>query len=187
MTRRSILLQKENDCKFQLCFVKCCTLEGYHKLLSPLNRLVRCHFILFRICISKEPAGNIISRKGSVASVDGVGGSEPLRRAFRGWSPLRKFFGSKEYLDWFNDTRKTFTQFSTRIYRNTSLADHDLFPIFTQSINFYILYCHIIKEYRCLKNVIHQLERNKWLLLSAFQQGLQQKLVFVLTQENAFL
>ena len=106
MTRRSILLQKENDCKFQLCFVKCCTLEGYHKLLSPLNRLVRCHFILFRICISKEPAGNIISRKGSVASVDGVGGSEPLRRAFRGWSPLRKFFGSKEYLDWFNDTRK---------------------------------------------------------------------------------
>ena len=106
MTHRNFLLQKENDCKFQLCFVKCCTLEGYHKLLSPLNRLVRCHFILFRICISKEPAGNIISRKGSVASVDGVGGSEPLRRAFRGWSPLRKFFGSKEYLDWFNDTRK---------------------------------------------------------------------------------
>ena len=31
-----------------------------------------------------------------------------------------------------------------------------------------------------------QLERNEWLLLSAFQQGLQQKLVFVLTQENAF-
>ena len=33
--------------------------------------------------------------------------------------------------------------------------------------------------------MIHQLERNEWLLLSAFQQGLQQKLVFVLTQENA--
>ena len=44
-----------------------------------------------------------------------------------------------------------------------------------------------MKEYRCLKNVIHQLERNGWLLLSAFQQGLQQKLVFVLTQQNAFL
>ena len=29
-------------------------------------------------------------------------------------------------------------------------------------------------------------KRNEWLLLSAFQQGLQQKLVFVLTQENAF-
>ena len=37
-----------------------------------------------------------------------------------------------------------------------------------------------------MKNAIHQLERNEWLLLSAFQQGLQQKLVFVLTQENAF-
>ena len=36
------------------------------------------------------------------------------------------------------------------------------------------------------QNAIHQLERNEWLLLSAFQQGLQQKLVFVLTQENAF-
>ena len=58
--------------------------------------------------------------------------------------------------------------------------------MFTQSIYFYVLYCHIIKEYRCLKNVIHQLERNEWLLLSAFQQGLRQKLVFVLIQENAF-
>ena len=58
--------------------------------------------------------------------------------------------------------------------------------MFTQSIYLYTLYCHIIKEYICLKNVIHQLERNKWLLLSAFQQGLQQKLVFPLTQENAF-
>ena len=68
-----------------------------------------------------------------------------------------------------------------------SLAVPDLFAMFTQSINFYILYCPIIKEYICLKNVIHQLERNEWLLLSAFQQGLQQELVFVLTQENTFL
>ena len=67
------------------------------------------------------------------------------------------------------------------------MAAHDLFPTFTQSINLYILYCHIIKEGRCLKNANHQLERNEWLLLSGFQQGLQQKLVFVLTQENAFL
>ena len=58
--------------------------------------------------------------------------------------------------------------------------------MFTQSINFYILYCHIIKEYRRLKNTIHQLEGNEWLLLSAFQQGLQQNLVLVLTQESAF-
>ena len=49
-----------------------------------------------------------------------------------------------------------------------------------------MLHCHIIKEYRCLKNANHQLERNEWLLLSAFQQGLPQKLFLVLTQENAF-
>ena len=53
-------------------------------------------------------------------------------------------------------------------------------------IQAWLLQAHVIKEYRCLKNVIHQLERNEWLLLSAFQQGLRQKLVFVLTQENAF-
>ena len=37
MTPRKFLLQKENDCKVQLRFVKCCKLvvtEGYHILLS---------------------------------------------------------------------------------------------------------------------------------------------------------
>ena len=43
-----------------------------------------------------------------------------------------------------------------------------------------------MKEYRCLKIANHQFERNEWLLLSAFQQGLRKKLVFFLTQENAF-
>ena len=33
-----------------------------------------------------------------------------------------------------------------------------------------------IKEYRCLKNVTQQIDKNEWLLLSAFQQGLLQKL-----------
>ena len=56
----------------------------------------------------------------------------------------------------------------------------DLFPMFTQSINFYILHCLIIKEYRRLKNAIHQLEKNELLLLSAFQQGLWQKLSWFL-------
>ena len=108
MTRRNFSLQKETDCKFQLHFVKCCTLvtEGYHILVSPLNRLVTCHFIMFR-CISWEPAANITSWKGSAASINRAGGSEPLRRGFRGQSPLRKFLGSKEYIDWFNDTGKT--------------------------------------------------------------------------------
>ena len=33
-----------------------------------------------------------------------------------------------------------------------------------------------IKEYRCLKYVIHQIDRNEWLLVSAFQQDLRQNL-----------
>ena len=80
-------LLKENDCKIQLRFVKYCTLvvtEGYHILLSLLK-------ILCRGCISWELAGNIISGKGSVMSVNRAGGSEPLRRGFKGQSPLRKF------------------------------------------------------------------------------------------------
>ena len=78
MTCRNFLLQKENDCKVQLHFVKCCILvvtEGYHILLSPLNRLVTCHYSRN---ISEEPAGNIISRKGSVVSINRAGQSEPL-------------------------------------------------------------------------------------------------------------
>ena len=46
------------------------------------------------------PGANIISGKASVASFNRAGRSEPLSRGFRGWSPLRKFLGSKEHLDW---------------------------------------------------------------------------------------
>ena len=46
------------------------------------------------------PGANIINGKASVASVNRARGSEPLRRGFRGLSPLRKFLGSKEHLDW---------------------------------------------------------------------------------------
>ena len=59
---------------------------------------------------SPELAGNIISGKGSVASVNGAGGSEPLRRRFTGRRPLRKFLGSKEYLDWLNNTGQNLLQ-----------------------------------------------------------------------------
>ena len=59
--------------------------------------------------------------------------------------------------------------------------------MFTQSINFYTFSCYMLKVYRCLKNKIHQIDRNERLLRSAFRQGLRQKLswFFVLTQENA--
>ena len=74
MARRIFSLQKENDCKFQLRSVKCCTFaftEGYHILLSPLNRLVRCHFIMFRMYIIRTSCEHI-SRKRCVASVNGA-------------------------------------------------------------------------------------------------------------------
>ena len=49
------------------------------------------------------PEVNIISGKASVVSVNGAGGSggdsESLSGDFRGQSPLRKFFGSKEHLN----------------------------------------------------------------------------------------
>ena len=60
------------------------------------------------------------------------------------------------------------------------LAVSYLFHMFTQSINFYTF------QYRCLKNVIHQIDgRNGWLLLSASFTA-KFELVFVLTLENAF-
>ena len=129
----------------------------------------------------------IISGKGNVASVNKAGGSEPLRRGFRGQSPLRKFLGSKWYLDWFNDTGKTFS-YSIQ-YKNLLKYKFGFSWPFSYvcTINLFLyIILSIIKEQRCLKNAIHQLERIEWLLLSAFQQDLQQKLVFVLTQENAF-
>ena len=46
------------------------------------------------------PGANLISRKAGVASVNRARESEPLGRGFRRWSPLRKFLGSKEHLDW---------------------------------------------------------------------------------------
>ena len=100
MTSRNFSLQKENDCKVQLRFVKCCTLvvtEGYHILLSPLNRLVRCHFIMFRMYIIRT-SWEHNQRKRKCSERERSWGSETLRRGF---------LGSKEYLDWFNDTGKT--------------------------------------------------------------------------------
>ena len=39
-------------------------------------------------------------------SINGAGGSETLSRGFRGQSPLRKVLGSKEHLDWLNNTHR---------------------------------------------------------------------------------
>ena len=71
MTRRNFLLQKENDCKVQLSFVKCCTLavtEGYHILLSPLNKFVTCHFIMSRMYIIRTTYQKVLLTKLEVLS-----------------------------------------------------------------------------------------------------------------------
>ena len=92
--KRKMILKLTTFCKmFHAC-----------KILHA--RLVTWHFIMSR-SISGKPARNIISWKGSVPSVNGAGGSDPLRRGLRRRSPLRKSWGSKEYLEWLNDTGKT--------------------------------------------------------------------------------
>ena len=58
--------------------------------------------------------------------------------------------------------------------------------MFPQANNLYIFYCHIGKEYRCLKNVIYQIERNEWFIFPALQHGLRPKFELFLTQEDAF-
>ena len=52
------------------------------------------------------------------------------------------------------------------------------FLCYTVNQFLYILFSHI-KECRCLKKVIHQIDRNEWLLLLAFQ-GLRQNLSWFL-------
>ena len=67
-------------------------------------------------------------------------------------------------------------------YRNGWLAASDLFHMFTQSVKLNTFHY----QYRCLKNVIHQIRsKNGWLLLSASFTA-KFGLVFVLKQENAF-
>ena len=151
----------------------CCYWEIPY-ITFPGEQIIHMPFYYIQDVYHKNQLETQVKRK-SIASIKRAGGSEPFRRGFRGQSPLRRFLGSKEYLDWLKNTGKTLL-YSIQ-YKN--LLKYKLgcswpLPIFTQSINFYVLYCHIDKEYRCLKNVIHQLEKNGWLLLSAFQQGLWQ-------------
>ena len=138
MTRINFLLPKENDRKTQLRFVKCCTLvvsEGYHILLSPLNRLIMCHFIMSRMYIIRTSWENNQWKRKCSKLWQSWGVWAPQRL-----HPLRKFLDSKEYLDWLNNTgRLCFTQFSTRIYWNTTLATPDLIPMFTQLISIYYI------------------------------------------------
>ena len=81
-----------------------------------------------------------------------------------------------------DDTHRERLAFHSIQYRNRWLAASDLFHMFTQSIKFYTFHY----QYKCLKNVIHQIDsKNRWLLLSASFTA-KFGLVFVLTLENAF-
>ena len=136
----------------------------YNILLSQLNRLVPCHFIMSKMYIITTSWEHNQRKRNW--------GHEPLSNGYRGRSPLRNFLGSKGHLDRLNDTRRENFVLLNSVQKFIEIQAWLLltfFPMFTQSINFYIEYCYIIKEYRCLKNVIYQLERNEWLVRSAFQ------------------
>ena len=73
-----------------------------------------------------------------------------------------------------------FTQFQ---YKDL-LKEAGLLLTFFLSLHNQLFLCILlshIKEYKYLKNVIHQIDRNDWLLVSAFQQGLQQHLRWFLS------
>ena len=57
----------------------------------------------------------------------------------------------------FSDTHRERLVFYSIQYRNGWLAAPDLFHMFRQSIKFYTFHY----QYRCLKNVIHQIESKK--------------------------
>ena len=63
--------------------------------------------------------------------------------------------------------KNCFTQFSTIIYWNRSLAASDLFHMFTQSINFYAFHCQILKSIDVCKKWFIKYVENERLLLSA--------------------
>ena len=71
--------------------------------------------------------------------------------------------------------------FTEKIHRNTGSAASDVLHMFTQTISSFNPL-----SYRCLKNVIYQIDsKNEWLLLSVtFTAKLE--LVFVLIFESAF-
>ena len=82
----------------------------------------------------------------------------------------------------FHDTHTESLTFHSIQYGNDWLAASDLLDMLAQSIKFYTFYY----QYRCLKNVIHQIgSKNGWLLLSASFTA-KFGLFFVLILENAF-
>ena len=60
MARRNFSLQKENDCKVQLRFVKCCTLvvtEGYHYITFSAEQISHMPFYYVEDAYHKNQLG----------------------------------------------------------------------------------------------------------------------------------
>ena len=80
-----------------------------------------------------------------------------------------------------NDTHRKklcFTQLSTRIYCNKSLATSDLFSMFTQSIKFYKFHCYILNSKDVLKGDSSNRQKMKG---CSFHQLLRQNLGWFLS------
>ena len=63
----------------------------------------------------------MIWRKVNLASVNRARvweHSEPLSEGYRGWSPLRKFFGSKEHLEWYRIDLNAAKIFTVQDYKH---------------------------------------------------------------------
>ena len=87
----------------------------------------------------------------------------------------------------FNDTHREKLRFNSNQHKNLLKQKprfFRLFSYFNTIIKFYTFHCHILKDYRCLNQLIHQTDRKGTNApLSKFEAKLE--LVSVLTQENA--
>ena len=87
----------------------------------------------------------------------------------------------------FNDTHREKLRFNSNQHKNLLKQKPRfvrLFSYFNTIIKFYTFHSHILKDYRCLNQVIHQIDRKGTNApLSKFETEFE--LVSVLTQENA--
>ena len=87
----------------------------------------------------KNQLGTYSAEKKVQRALTELGGLTPSEGDLGGGVPYVNFQALKSiYIGLMIHEKLSFTQFSTKIYRNTSLAARDLFPMSTQSINFYI-------------------------------------------------
>ena len=91
---------------------------------------------------------------------------------------------SSEFCELFNDTHRENCVLFSSVQEWLVGCFWPFWCVYT--INFYYTLYYTYKEYRCLENVIHQIDsKNEWLLLPASFTA-KFGLVFVWTMENAF-